>query len=112
MTDTMQKQMTELRIEVGQMKAGVDDMRRLQADVVELLRKHDRTDTKVEQLTDLVARHEDELQLLRTERISNEARRDYQRWWLSNWKNVALLLILIGGGILVMFPNLKPLISG
>lgn len=112
MTDSIQKQLTDLTIMVGRMNTGVDDIKRLQADVVDLLRKHDRTDGRLDHLADLVAKHEEELQNLRAERISTQARRDYLRWWISNWKNVAMLLMVFGAAILLMFPSLKSMVAG
>lgn len=112
MTDSIQKQLTDLTIMVGRMNTGVDDIKRLQADVVDLLRKHDRTDGRLDHLADLVAKHEEELQNLRAERISTQARRDYLRWWVSNWKNVALLAAIAASGLLFIFPGVKNMMGG
>lgn len=107
MTDPIQKQLNELTIVVGQMKAGVDDIKRLQGDVVSLLRKHDRTDNRVDQLAAVVEEHEKELVTLREERIRAQERNNYRDWWLANWRSLLSLFALLSAVSIALWPSLK-----
>lgn len=110
MTDPIQKQLNELTIVVGQMKAGVDDIKRLQGDVVSLLRKHDRTDNRVDQLAAIVEKHEIELLALREERIRAQERSNYRDWWLANWRSLLSLFALLCAIGIALWPSLKVLL--
>lgn len=105
MSDPIQTQLNDLTIAVGQMIAGIDDIKKLQSDVVDLLRKHDRTDGRVDQLTALVEKHEIELTAVRTERIRTAARRENMQWWLNNWKNLLVVIATITTASVMLYPQ-------
>lgn len=111
MSDPIQSQLNDLAIAVGQMIAGIDDIKKLQSDVVDLLRKHDRTDSRVDQLTSLVEKHELELIAVRTERISAAAKREQIKWWFNNWKNVAAVIAAVVAASLIAWPQALTIIQ-
>lgn len=106
MNDPIRTQLNDLTIAVGQMIAGIDDIKKLQSDVVDLLRKHDRTDHRVDQLTALVEKHELELTAVRTEHIRTAARREHTDWWLNNWKNLLVVVATATAASLIIYPQI------
>lgn len=105
MSDPIQQQLNDLTLAVGRVSAGVNDIKELQSDVVDLLRKHDRTADRVDQLTAIADRHEKELAEIRKERISAAARREYLQWWISNWKSVSTGIATLIVASLLVYPQ-------
>lgn len=105
MSDPIQQQLNDLTLAVGRVSAGVNDIKELQSDVVDLLRKHDRTADRVDQLTAITERHEKELAEIRKERITAAARREYLQWWISNWKSVSGGIATLIVASLLVYPQ-------
>lgn len=111
MSDQIQQQLNDLTLAVGRVSAGVNDIKDLQSDVVDLLRKHDRTADRVDQLTAITDRHEKELAEIRKERISAAARREYLQWWISNWKSVSTGVATLIAASLFIYPQAASLLN-
>lgn len=107
----LNQHLIDLSTKVGKMQNSLDDMKTLQKDVVELLRKHDKTDGVISRLSAVVENHEKELNTLRYKRIGDAAKREYLLWWLNNWKNVALLFLTFAGAVTFIFPQLKAILG-
>lgn len=105
MSDNIQTQLNDLTIAVGQMITGIDDIKKLQSDVVELLRAHDRTDSRVDSLATIVEKHENELTEIRKERIATAAKREHLNYWLGNWRNVVTVMVTILAAGVVLYPQ-------
>lgn len=107
----IQTQLNDLTISVGQTMSGINDIKKLQSDVVDLLRAHDRTDSRVDNLVTIVESHEEELKILSKERIEAAARRDHINYWLKNWRNIATAMVAILAAGLVIYPQAVNLIK-
>lgn len=107
----MQTQLNDLTIAVGQTMAGINDIKILQSDVVALLRAHDRTDGRLDNLVTIVENHEKELKILSKERIESAAKREHINYWLKNWRNIATAMVAILAAGLVIYPKAVSLIK-
>lgn len=123
MTDKLEERIYLMTKEIGELSGVVTQVSRTQetmADIqkeqIALLRKHDKTESRIEraekEITRLEARTdeiEDLTKDLRDHNIRFKERRSHFDWWLNNWKSVGLVLFIMVAMTAFIFPSFKSL---
>lgn len=112
MANDTQTQLTEMALNIGQMQASINEIKNLQVDVVNLLRKLDRVDSRLDHLYEVVSSHEKDLTDINAERIGIKAKKEQTQWWLNNWRNLLYILASVLALSAITNPNLLSLIKG
>lgn len=98
---------------ISQVSRTQDTMADIQKELVSLLRKHDHAETRID-----FAEKEAGKQLMRIENLevlTNDLRdhntkfkerRLHFEWWLSNWKSVAFVMLILVAVSALLFPNI------
>lgn len=110
MTDLNHK-LTDMAVQMGQMQVSINEIKNLQVDVVNMLRKLDRVDSRLDHLYDVVGQHEKDLNEINKERISNKAKQEQTQWWLNNWRNIFFVLATVVAVSLSFNPQIISLLK-
>lgn len=111
MTDVTKK-LAELSTNLGHMQASINEIKNLQVDVVNMLRKLDRVDSRLDHLYSVVGEHEKDLEEINAERIGIKAKKEQTQWWLNNWRNLLYILASVLALSAITNPNLLAVIKG
>lgn len=119
-TDTLlESRVYEISKDVHKMSGALTEMQKTQdrmldqhEQVIRLMERHETTNEKLVGAVEKLGGLEEKVDDLCKWRTEVEAKRHYFEWWLTNWKSVAVVLLLMVAAAALTIPSLGDLLSG